>query len=273
MAPNLLTLLENDKVPFLIDTHCHLDFEEFSEDLEDLLARALANNVRRMISISTFVKKWPFLLRLTQNYPEIYASIGTHPMNAAAESHIKAQDILALLSYEKLVAIGECGLDYYYADNPAPAVQKQVFCEHIVAAQEAQLPLIIHARNADEDMAQMLKTHYREKAFFFILHCYSSGEILARTALDLGGYISFSGILTFKNAKNVQEIARFVPLDKLLIETDAPYLAPIPYRGKRNEPSFVKEVASYLAQLKAVTFEALARQTSENALKLFTKLR
>lgn len=259
--------------PLVIDTHCHLDFPDFSSELEQIIKRAEEAGVTRQITISTFISKMENLLSLTERFPHLYCSVGTHPANAAQEQGVSWQDIEAYTHNDKVVAIGECGLDYYYDQAPAKDVQVAVFLEHIRASQETQLPLIIHARAADKDMEDILLETTKQKSFPFVLHCYSSGEKLARTALDLGGYLSFSGIVTFKNALDIQHIAKVVPLDRLLVETDAPYLAPVPYRGNRNEPAFVINVAEKLAQLLELPFLTIAEQTTRNALRLFAKIR
>lgn len=270
MQQNFGTKFKKEDIDFLIDTHCHLDFKNFSKDLDLIIDRALKNRVKRMITISTLVKNFPQLLEIVQKYENVYCSIGTHPLSAGEESEITAAQILSFLKYEKLVAIGECGLDYHYKDVD-PKIQKKVFFEHIEASQESQLPLVIHARSADEDMIQILEESILKKPFPFILHCYSSKEKLARTGIDLGGYLSFSGIVTFKNAQEVQKIASLTPMDRILVETDSPYLAPVPFRGQRNEPSFVLETARYLAKLKGLDFIEFSNQTSYNALNLFWK--
>ncbi|EJF85978.1 TatD family hydrolase [Candidatus Bartonella washoeensis] len=256
----------------LIDTHCHLDFEDFAQDLDDVIQRALDANVKRMITISTHVRKLDKLLAITQAYDQVFCSVGTHPNNAQEEQNIKAESLIKLSKNPKIVAFGEAGLDYHY-DYSSPKEQKKVFQEHIIASRETQLPLIIHSRNADEDMKKILREQIKEGAFPFVLHCYSSGMQLARAGLEMGGYISFSGILTFKNALVIREIAKIVPHKHLLVETDAPFLAPVPHRGKTNEPSFVRYTAAILAETIGLSIEETAQITTQNAFRLFGKMK
>ncbi|WP_041583226.1 TatD family hydrolase [Bartonella australis] len=256
----------------LIDTHCHLDFEDFSQDLDGVIQRALAANVQRMITISTRVNELDGLLEIAQTYDQVFCSVGTHPNHVHEESHIKAENLIHLSKHPKVVAFGETGLDYHY-DYTSPQEQKKSFQEHIIASRETQLPLVIHSRNADTDMEQILREQMKEGDFPFIFHCYSSGMRLACTAIELGGYISFSGILTFKNAIEVREIAKIVPQKHLLVETDAPFLAPIPHRGKINEPSFVRHTAAVLAETIGLSTEEVAHITTQNAFRLFSKMK
>ncbi|HLP71011.1 MAG TPA: TatD family hydrolase [Rhizobium sp.] len=255
----------------LIDTHCHLDFPDFDEERDALVARAHAAGVGRMVTISTRVSKLDTLLAITERHPSVFCSVGTHPNNANEELDVTADDLVRLAEHPKVVAIGECGLDYFY-DTQTPEDQKTGFLRHIEAARRTQLPLVIHSRSADDDMAAILTQETGKGAFPFILHCFSSGEALARTGVELGGYVSFSGILTFPKSTELRDIARDVPLDRLLVETDAPYLAPKPWRGKRNEPSYVVNTAEVLAETKGVSFEEIARITTENALSVFSKM-
>ncbi|CDO46941.1 LuxR family transcriptional regulator [Bartonella henselae] len=256
----------------LIDTHCHLDFEDFSQDLDDVIQRALDANVKRMITISTHVRKLDKLLTITQAYPQVFCSVGTHPNHAHEEQNITAKELIDLSKHPKIVAFGEVGLDYHY-DYSSPEEQKKVFQEHIIASQETQLPLVIHSRNADGDMEKILRKQIQENTFPFVMHCYSSGMQLARAGIELGGYISFSGILTFKNAFEIREIAKIVPHKYLLIETDAPFLAPVPHRGKTNEPSFVRYTAAVLAETIGLTIEEITQITTQNAFRLFSKMK
>ncbi len=255
----------------LIDTHCHLDFPDFDEERDALIARAHAAGVGRMVTISTRVSKLDTLLSITERHPSVFCSVGTHPNNANEELDVTADDLVRLAEHPKVVAIGECGLDYFY-DTQTPEDQKTGFLRHIEAARRTQLPLVIHSRSADEDMAAILRRETGKGAFPFILHCFSSGEALARAGVELGGYVSFSGILTFPKSTELRDIAKDVPLDRLLVETDAPYLAPKPWRGKRNEPSYVVNTAEVLAETKGVSFEEIARITTGNALRVFSKM-
>ncbi|WP_332065563.1 TatD family hydrolase [Bartonella sp. CB189] len=256
----------------LIDTHCHLDFEDFSQDFDNVIQRALDADVKRMITISTYVHKLDKLLEITQAYDQVFCSVGTHPNHAHEEQNITAEKLIHFSKHPKVVAFGETGLDYYY-DYSSPKEQKKIFLEHIIAARETQLPVIIHTRNADEDMAKILYEQTKEGAFPFVFHCYSSGMQLAHVGIELGGYISFSGILTFKNALEIREVAKIVPHKSLLIETDSPFLAPIPHRGKTNEPSFVRYTAAVLAETIDLNIEEIAQITTQNAFRLFNKMK
>jgi len=255
----------------LIDTHCHLDFDDFAPELDKVIERALAAGVGRMVTISTRVKQFDRILEIAKKYKPVFCSVGTHPCNAAEESDISTADLLALATHPKVVAIGEVGLDYHY-EKDTVVLQRRSFLAHIEAARHLQLPLIIHARSADEDMATILQEETNKGRFPFILHCFSSGQRLAEIGLELGGYISFSGIVTFKNATHLREIAKTIPLDRLLIETDAPYLAPVPFRGKRNEPAFVRETACFLADFLGLSMQEISSITTQNALKIFSKI-
>ena len=256
----------------LIDTHCHLDFADFAEERDAIISRAHEAGVQQMVTICTRVRKLENILAIADKYPSVFASVGTHPNNAGEELDIQVDDLVRLAeSHEKIVAIGEAGLDYFY-DTQTPADQKMGFLRHIEAARQTQLPLVIHSRSADEDMAAILTEESGKGAFPFILHCFSSGADLARTGVELGGYVSFSGILTFPKSEELREIAKTVPLDRLLVETDAPYLAPKRWRGKRNEPSYVVNTAEVLAECKDVSYEEIARATTDNAFRVFSRM-
>ncbi|MGB3348950.1 MAG: TatD family hydrolase [Brucella anthropi] len=255
----------------LVDSHCHLDFADFEPERDDIVQRALDAGVRRMVTISTRVKKFDTIRAIAEAYDSVYCSVGTHPNNAHEELDITADDLVRLSEHPKVVAIGEAGLDYHY-DYAPPEAQRQGFLVHIEAARRTQLPLVIHARSADEDMAEILERETEKGAFPFILHCFSSGRALAEKGIALGGYVSFSGILTFKNSPKIREIATIVPRDRLLVETDAPFLAPLPHRGKRNEPSFVQHTAAVLAETIGVSNDEVARITSDNVFRLFSKM-
>ncbi|MEX2696849.1 TatD family hydrolase [Rhizobium mongolense] len=256
----------------LIDTHCHLDFADFEEERDDIVSRAHQAGVKQMVTISTRVRKLEKLLAITEKYPSVFCSVGTHPNNADEELDIQTEDLVRLAKeHEKVVAIGEAGLDYFY-DTQKPENQKTGFLRHIAAARETQLPLVIHSRSADEDMAAILTSETGKGAFPFILHCFSAGPELARTGVELGGYISFSGILTFPKSEELRAIAKTVPHDRLLVETDAPYLAPKRWRGKRNEPSYVVNTAEVLAETLGISYAEMARITTENAFRLFSKM-
>ena len=255
----------------LVDSHCHLDFPDFGEERQAVIARAVAAGVRRMVTISTRVKRFAEVLAIAEAHEEVFCSVGTHPHNAAEEIDVTAQDLVRLSAHPKVVAIGEAGLDYHYDNSPRPA-QTQGFRTHVAAAREAGLPLVIHARSADDDVAAILEEESGQGAFPFVLHCFSSGRKLAEVGVALGGYVSFSGILTFKNSDELRAIAKKVPLDRLLVETDAPYLAPVPFRGKRNEPAYVANTARVLAETIGVGTDEIAHLTTANFFRLFNKM-
>ncbi|MER9642869.1 TatD family hydrolase [Mesorhizobium sp. M0239] len=255
----------------LVDSHCHLDFPDFAEERAAIVARALAAGIDRMVTISTRVRRFPQVLEIAETFDEVYCSVGTHPHNAAEELDITVEELVRLSAHPKVVAIGEAGLDYFYDKAPRDA-QAQGFRTHISAARETGLPLVIHSRDADDDMAAILKAETGKGAFPFILHCFSSGHRLAEIGVALGGYMSFSGILTFKNSAELRAIAADVPHDRLLVETDAPYLAPVPFRGKRNEPAYVAHTAKVLAETVGVSEAEIADLTTDNFFRLFGKM-
>lgn len=257
---------------FLVDSHCHLDFPDFEGETDALLARARAEGVGLVVTISTFVSRIETLLAIAERHDTVYASVGTHPHNAAAEPDIPAQELARLSAHPKIVAIGEAGLDYHYDKSPRD-VQVRVFRQHIEAARETGLPLVIHARDADADMEAILADETGKGAFPFVLHCFSSTPRLAEVGLELGGTVSFSGILAFNRSDELRAIAAGVPMDRLLVETDAPFLAPPPYRGKRNEPAYTRKTAEVLAKVKGVSLEEIATATSDNFFRLFAKAR
>ena len=255
----------------LIDSHCHLDFPELNAELDAVLTRARAAGVGLMVTISTRVGGFNELKAIVEAHDDVFCSIGTHPHNAAEEPDIMIEELVELARHPKVVAIGEAGLDYHYDHSPRD-MQKKGFRTHIAAACETGLPLIIHARDADADVARMLEEESARGAFPFVLHCFTGGADLAHRGLALGGYISFSGVVTFKNAEALRDIALAVPSDRLLVETDAPYLAPEPLRGKTNEPAFVVHTAARLAALRRVREAEMERLTTENFFKLFKKV-
>jgi TatD DNase family protein len=256
----------------LIDTHCHLDFADFDAERDEIVARAHQSGVKQMVTISTRVRKLDGLLAITERYPSVFCSVGTHPNSANEELDIQTEDLVRLANaHEKIVAIGEAGLDYFY-DTQTPEDQQTGFRRHIAAARETQLPLVIHSRSADEDMAAILTEETGKGAFPFILHCFSAGPELAKTGVELGGYISFSGILTFPKSEELRDIAKTIPHDRLLVETDAPYLAPKRWRGKRNEPAYVVNTAEVLAETLGLSYADMARITTDNAFRLLTKM-
>ncbi len=255
----------------LIDTHCHLDFPDFETERDAIVARAHEAGVEQMITISTRVKRFDTILAIAEAYPNVFCSVGTHPHNADEELDITTEDLVRLSAHPKVVAIGEAGLDYFYDNAPRDA-QIEGLRRHIAAARETGLPLVIHSRSADEDMAAILTEETGKGAFPFLLHCFSSGPDLARVGVELGGYVSFSGILTFPKSEELREIAKTVPHDRMIVETDAPYLAPKPFRGKRNEPAYVAHTAAVLAETIGVSAEEIATITTENAFRIFSKM-
>ncbi len=255
----------------LVDHHCHLDFPQLAEDRAGVLARAKAAGVGVMVTISTRIRRLPDLLAIAEAHDSVYCSVGTHPHNAHEELDIPLQEIVRLTQHPKVVAIGEAGLDYYYKHS-TPQAQAEGFRRHIAAARQTGLPLEIHTREADADTARILEDEHAKGPFPAILHCYTGGPDLAARALALGLYVSFTGVVTFKKSDALREIAASVPLDRLLVETDAPFLAPEPYRGKTNEPAYVVRTAQALAKVKGVSAEELAAATTENFFRLFRKV-
>jgi TatD DNase family protein len=254
----------------LVDSHCHLDFPDFAPELDAVVARAEAAGVSRMVTISTRVKCHAQVLAIAERFPGVTCSVGTHPHHAHEELDVTADELVRRAEHPKVVAIGEAGLDYHYDFSPR-AAQEQGFRTHIAAARATGLPLVIHTREADEDTARILEEEMGKGPFSAVLHCYTGGAELARRAVALGCHIGFTGIVTFKNSAALRAIAKDVPADRFLVETDAPYLAPLPFRGKRNEPAYVAEVAKVLAEVRGVSFEEVCRQTTENFFKLFAK--
>jgi TatD DNase family protein len=255
----------------IIDSHCHLDFPDFAPDLDGIVERARAADIARMVSISTRVHRFDRLLAIAERFPDVYCSVGTHPHYAHEEGEVTADDLIARTRHPKVVAIGEAGLDYHYDFSPREA-QQEGFRRHIAAARETGLPLVIHTREADADTARILAEETGKGPFPAVLHCFTSGRELALTGIALGLYVSFSGIVTFKKTEDLRAIAAELPPDRILIETDAPYLAPGKFRGKRNEPSFVVETAKTVAAARGVSFDEIARQTTENFFRLFGKV-
>ncbi|HEY2755287.1 MAG TPA: TatD family hydrolase [Pseudolabrys sp.] len=255
----------------LIDSHCHLNFPDFAAEIDAVVARARAVGVGRMVTISTRVKKHTQVLGIAEKFPEVFCSVGTHPHHAHEELDIDEAALGAISQHPKVVAIGEAGLDYHYDTSPRDA-QEQGFRQHIAAARETGLPLVIHSREADADMARILKEETGKGAFPAVLHCFTGGRDLAFAAVDLGLYVSFTGILTFKNSAALREIAAALPAERVLVETDSPYLAPVQYRGRRCEPSYVLETAKVLAETRGVSLDDISRQTTDNFFRLFSKV-
>jgi TatD DNase family protein len=261
----------NEQDLMLVDSHCHLDFPDFASELDAVVARARAAGIERMVTISTRVKRFAQVSAIAERFPDIYCSVGTHPHNAHEELDVTAADLVAYTKSPKVVALGEAGLDYHYDNSPREA-QERGFRTHIAAARETGLPLVIHTREADADTARILEEETGKGAFPAVLHCFTGGPDLARRAMALGLFISFTGILTFKNSAALREIAAQMPADRILVETDAPYLAPGKFRGKRNEPAYVVETAKVLAETRGVTLDEIARQTTANFFRLFAKV-
>lgn len=255
----------------LVDSHCHLDFLDFETELDEVVTRAKDAGVGLMVTICTRVRCFERVYAIAERYDSVFCSVGTHPHNASGERDVSLEDIVGLADKPKVVAIGEAGLDYHYQHSTAED-QKAVFRRHIDAARATGLPLVIHSREAEEDTAAILEEEMGKGAFGAVLHCYTSGPRLARRGLALGLYVSFSGVLTFKKSDELREIAAGVPMDRLLVETDAPYLAPVPKRGKRNEPAFIRHTARVLADVKGVSEDDIARATTENFLRLFSRV-
>jgi TatD DNase family protein len=255
----------------IVDSHCHLDYEGLAERLPQVIANAEAAGVGLMLSIGTRVRRFERLLRIAEEHENIYCTAGTHPHHAHEEFDVRLDELVTLARHPKVVGIGEAGLDYHYDFSPREA-QAQGFRLHIAAARESGLPLVIHSREAEEDTAAILEEEMQQGAFKPLLHCFTSNAELARRGLAIGAYVSFSGILTYKSAENLRSVAREVPLDRLLVETDAPYLAPVPHRGKANEPAFVVKTLEQLAKVKGVSDAEMAQATSANFFRLFSKV-
>jgi TatD DNase family protein len=255
----------------LVDSHCHLDFPDFADELDAVVGRARAAGLQRIVTISTRVRQHDRVLAVAERYDDVFCSVGTHPHNAHEELDITADDLVAIARHPKVVAIGEAGLDYHYDYSPRDA-QARGLATHIAAARQTRLPLVIHSREADDDMARTLREESAAGAFPFVLHCFTGGVALAQEAVALGGYVSFSGVLTFKKSDDLRAIAAALPADRLLVETDAPYLAPGKFRGKRNEPSYVVETARTLADVRGISPDAIAAQTGANFCRLFAKM-
>jgi len=251
----------------LVDSHCHLDFPDFAAEREAVIGRARAAGVATMLTICTRLDQFDGVRAIAEANDGIWCSVGAHPHEAADHAALLGDQLLALTDHPKVVGIGETGLDFHYDLSPRD-IQEHIFRVHIAASRASGLPLIIHAREADQEMARILE---EERPPPGVMHCFSSGRGLAETAIALGFYVSISGIVTFRNAEELRGIVRDLPLDRLLVETDAPYLAPVPYRGKRNEPAFVAATAAAVAALKGVAPEQLAAATHDNFFRLFTK--
>jgi TatD DNase family protein len=255
----------------LIDSHCHLDFQDFAPERDAVVARAQAAGLARMITISTRVDAFASISAIADAYEPVYCTVGTHPLEASRDPEVSVEQLIAHASHPKCVGLGEAGLDYHYDVAPRD-VAHRVFRTHIEAARQTGLPLVIHSRDADDDMAAILADEMGKGAFKALLHCFTSSAKLAEAGIELGLSISFSGVLTFKKSDELRAIAGKVPLDRLLVETDAPFLAPQPFRGKRNEPAYVVETAKVLADVKGISEAEIAAVTTANVLRLFSKM-
>jgi len=256
----------------LVDSHCHLDFPDFADNLDEVVAAAAEAGVGTMLTICTHVSKFEQVLAVAERYDNIFCTVGIHPHNAATEPEITAEHLIRMAErHPKVVGFGETGLDYFYEHSPREVQQRQ-FRAHIAAAREAQLPLIVHTRDADEDMMRILEEEAGAGAFPGLVHCFSSGPELAEKAVELGLHISLSGIVTFKTAEPLRDVARDLPLERILVETDAPYLAPVPKRGKRNEPAFTAHTAACVAEARGMDLDTFATATSDNFFRLFGKI-
>ena len=254
----------------VVDSHCHLDFEGMEEQLPAVLRRAAEAGVDRMVSISSRVRKFDNLLRIANENTNVFCTVGTHPHNAHEELDVTSDNLVELAEAKKCVGIGEVGLDYHYDLSPR-AAQAQGFRVHIDAARRTGLPLVIHSREAEDDTMLILQEEMNKGAFTPLLHCFTSHRRLADAAVAMGGYVSFSGILTYKSAEDIRETAAALPIDRIIVETDSPYLAPLPYRGKSNEPAFVMKTLETLAKVRNLPVDEMARITTENFFRLFSK--
>ncbi len=255
----------------LVDSHCHLNYPEFA-DLPAVIARADAAGVKLMQTISTKLSEFSMVKDIANVSDRVFCSIGIHPHEAEHHTHVTAEDLIREANHPKAIAIGETGLDYYYEHSPRE-LQKTLFKEHIKAGRALGLPVIVHSRDADEDTVAILQEAYREAPFKFLIHCFSSSKYLSDKSIEIGGYISISGIITFKKSQELRDIVAEIPLEKLLVETDAPYLAPEPHRGKKAEPAHTRLTAERVAQVKGVALEEVARVTTQNFLTLFDKVK
>lgn len=255
----------------LVDSHCHLDFPEFQEDLPGFVARAKEEGVGLMQTISTRISTFPNVRSVAEQFDEVYCSVGVHPHNVEDEM-VSTEQLVSYANHDKVIGIGETGLDYFY-EHSERELQKESFLNHIAASRETALPIIVHTRDADEDTVEILQSEMKKGSFPGLIHCFSTGRELAEAAIELGMYISISGIVTFKKATDLQESVKALPLESLLVETDAPYLAPVPYRGKTNEPSYVRKTAEFIAELKGVPYETVAEVTTNNFFNLFSKVK
>ncbi len=261
--------MENN-LNFLVDSHCHLIFDDYKDDIEQVIERAFDAGVKGLVVISTQEKEFDSIINLSEKYENIYCSIGIHPHSASEHKNISVDRIIDLSKHDKVIGIGETGLDFFY-ENSEKEIQINLFKKHIKISRETRLPLIIHTRDADEETCGLLENEYKRGKFSGLIHCFTAGQKMAEVALNLGFYISLSGIVTFKNASELRETIKDLPLDRIIVETDSPYLSPEPLRGKRNEPSNVVHTAKYLANFYQVSEEDFFNITTSNFLKIFKK--
>ena len=254
----------------IVDSHCHLDFPDFEGEIPDLVARANDAGVKRMVTICTKLKNEPSVRKIAEEHEAVYYAAGTHPMSAASEPLASVDQLIEISQHPKMVGIGETGLDYHYTAESAET-QKTSLKIHIEAARETDLPLIIHSRAADEDMAAILKDEFKKGQYKCVMHCFSSSVELAKLSLELGFYLSMSGIITFKKSEELRSIFKLAPIDQVLVETDSPYLSPVPFRGKRNEPSYTAHTTEVGATIYGVDYTKFANQTTKNFNRLFSK--
>ena len=253
-----------------VDSHCHLNYKGLVEQQSDVLNRARQSGVSAMLNISTRESEWDEVISLAEQETDVWASVGIHPHEADGHTGVDAAKLIERAANRRVIAIGETGLDYYY-DKSDREQQRTSFREHIVAARETGLPIIVHTRDAEDDTAQILSEEMGLGAYSGVIHCFTASADFARKAMDLGLYISLSGIVTFKNAADLQDVAKWLPADRMLVETDAPFLAPVPHRGRTGEPAFVADTARFVAKIRGEGEEALAAQTTENFYRLFSK--
>lgn len=254
----------------LVDSHCHLNFPELSGRLDEVIASARLADVGYMQTICTRMREFPEILSIAERHDNVWCSVGVHPNNVDQEPPVFAKEIIECTKNSKVIGIGETGLDYYYKHSVRHE-QTRSFIEHITASRETALPVIVHTRAADDDTISILQNEMKKGSFPGLIHCFSTGSKLAHAAIEMGMYVSISGIITFKKATELQDIVKELPLSSLLVETDAPYLAPMPHRGKPNEPAYTRHTAEFIAQLKGIPYDEVAKVTTENFFRLFRK--
>lgn len=259
-----------DRFDYIVDSHCHLNYKGIIEQQSDVVCRARDAGVGCMLAINTKLKEFEQILEIVDTYPEVFGTVGIHPHEAENEPDVALDALLTRAKHPKIVGIGETGLDYFY-DNAPRDMQQVNFRSHIAAARETGLPVIVHTRDADEDCVSILREEMEKGPFTGVIHCFTASQFLADAVLELGFFISISGIATFKNAKDLQATVKAIPMERLLVETDAPFLAPVPHRGKTCEPAFVMDTARFVAELKGEEFSEFQHKTSANFFELFNK--